>query len=181
MKKLLFIFALIFSFLLTSALCEENQININSASLEELDEIYGIGPVKAQAIINARPFESLNDLVNVYGIGEKILEEIIEQGLACVEDEEENKETTEETGIKESGEDLVEINQDIIENKINSSKQKIPITGKIINLTPKDIKTERNIENIDKQNYFRYGFIAFCVLIGILLILKSNKKSKEII
>ena len=30
-----------------SALCEEGQIDINNASLEKLDELYGIGPCKS--------------------------------------------------------------------------------------------------------------------------------------
>ena len=46
--------------------CQDNQIDINSASLEKLDELTGIGPVKAQAIIDTRPFECVDDLINVY-------------------------------------------------------------------------------------------------------------------
>ena len=44
------------------AVCENEQININTASKEELDELRGIGPVKAQAIIDTRTFDSLDDL-----------------------------------------------------------------------------------------------------------------------
>lgn len=176
MKKLIFILVLIMFLSVTSALCEENQININSASLQELDEIYGIGPVKAQAIIDSRPFESVNDLINVYGIGEITLEKIIEQGLACVDNEEE---VEEETTIEESSEEIVEINEQIIKNKINPPENKVPITPEIIDLTPKDIKTEENIEKLDKTNYIKYGFIGFCVLIGILLVLKNKRKQKN--
>tara|TARA_Y100001951_G_C11057979_1_gene139252 strand:+ start:244 stop:387 length:144 start_codon:yes stop_codon:yes gene_type:complete len=32
------------------AVCDENQIEVNSASLEELEEIHGIGPAYAQRI-----------------------------------------------------------------------------------------------------------------------------------
>jgi competence ComEA-like helix-hairpin-helix protein len=63
---------------------EKECIDINSASLEELQKIYGVGPVIAKRIIEARPFSSLDDLIKVKGIGEKTLQKIKEQGLACV-------------------------------------------------------------------------------------------------
>ena len=75
-----------------SASCQKNQIDINTASLEELDKLAGIGPVKAQAIINSRPFNKLDDLLNVVGIGDVTLSNIKQQGLACVSDEEEDGE-----------------------------------------------------------------------------------------
>lgn len=80
---------LLFIFLISniSAVCNENQIDVNSASAEELDKLSGIGTTKAQAIIQARPFSSLDDLINVKGIGEVTLANIKTQGLACVNSE----------------------------------------------------------------------------------------------
>ncbi|HEY9032942.1 MAG TPA: helix-hairpin-helix domain-containing protein [Pseudomonadales bacterium] len=54
-------------------------VNINSASAEEISEaLNGIGEVKAQAIVAWReangPFTSVEQLAEVKGIGEKMLE-----------------------------------------------------------------------------------------------------------
>lgn len=54
---------------------DSDRVNINIASAEELQTLYGIGPVKAEAIIAYREqngfFISAEELINVSGIGEK--------------------------------------------------------------------------------------------------------------
>jgi competence protein ComEA len=59
---------------------EEELVNINSAGSEELQAIPGIGPSKAAAIIEYRetegPFQALEDLMKISGIGEKTFEKL---------------------------------------------------------------------------------------------------------
>jgi len=55
-------------------------VNVNKSSVSDIAKIKGIGPVKAQAIVDYRtkngPFTSVADLKKVKGIGEKTIEKI---------------------------------------------------------------------------------------------------------
>lgn len=75
---------LLFNPLSTEAACRKGQVDINSAALDELDQITGIGPVLAQRITEGRPFSDISELVRIKGIGEATLAKIASQGLACL-------------------------------------------------------------------------------------------------
>ena len=75
MKKFLFIIVSLLSFSWALA-----QVNINTATAQELQTLNGIGPSKAAAIVEYRnangPFKSPEDIKNVRGIGNGIYQKI---------------------------------------------------------------------------------------------------------
>ncbi len=191
MKKVL-LFLLIILISNVSALCGEGQIDINSASLEELDKLYGIGLTKAQAIVDTRPFSSVDDLINVSGIGEITLNKIKEQGLACVDNqEEESEENIQEEEPEETEENISEdeiADDEELTNEEESSIVKISSKEiqegteeevKTIILTPKGIKSEIDKEQLSKNKLAIYGLVVFCILLVFLFIFKKGKKEKN--
>jgi len=103
---------------LASGVLAIDRVEINTASLEELDILTGIGPAYAQKIIDARPFSSLDDLIKVKGIGEKTLQKIKDQGLAYVATQGSLPLVAEETmqpEIEEATEPITAINEPIKE------------------------------------------------------------------
>ena len=65
---------------------ENRCININIASTAELEQITGIGEAYAAEIIRLRPFETIDELTEIKGIGPGTIDAIKEQGLACIEE-----------------------------------------------------------------------------------------------
>ncbi len=54
----------------------EDLISINSATQVELESLPGIGPSTANKIVRGRPYNRLEDLLRVSGIGEKTLDRL---------------------------------------------------------------------------------------------------------
>jgi competence ComEA-like helix-hairpin-helix protein len=65
--------------------CSDNQININTATEAELQQLTQIGPARAKELITLRPFSSIDDMARIPGVGPATVEKIKAQGLACVE------------------------------------------------------------------------------------------------
>lgn len=61
-----------------------NCIDVNSATFEQVQKITHIGPARAEELINLRPFNSLEDLSRIPGIGPARIRDIKSQGLACI-------------------------------------------------------------------------------------------------
>jgi len=57
----------------------DSKISINQATLTELKTLTGIGEVTAKSIIENRPYDVLEDLMNVTGIGNATYDKIVSQ------------------------------------------------------------------------------------------------------
>ena len=170
----IWIFALILVFLsaMISAACIDGQVDINSASAEELDEITWIGPATAEKIIASRPFDSVDDLIEVSGIGEVKLQDIKSQDVACVDGEQEETIGEEDKKTITSSESN-DTEKPTEENSVQEISNEEPET---INLNPKVIKSD---ESRNLNDYARYGFVAFSILIVILFLIKNKEQKNE--
>lgn len=75
MKKIILSLCMLFFFAVSAMAA----VNINTADQSALESIHGIGPAKAQAIIEYRnhgKFETVDDLMKVKGFGKKSMEKI---------------------------------------------------------------------------------------------------------
>lgn len=59
-----------------SATSSTGRLSVQTASVDELASVPGLNKKLAQAIVKARPFNTLEDLVRVRGIGDKLLQKL---------------------------------------------------------------------------------------------------------
>lgn len=69
----------------TQSQCQQGQVDINTAPKEELLKIKHIGDVRADELITLRPFSSLDDMDRIKGIGPARVQDIKNEGIACVQ------------------------------------------------------------------------------------------------
>jgi competence ComEA-like helix-hairpin-helix protein len=171
----------IFLFSNIAASCNSSQIDINTAPTEDLDNIIGVGSVIAQNIINSRPFYSLDDLIKVSRIGNKTLEKIRSQGLACISDENlsndntaiiETNGTTDFTDSAKLNDTISDLNYQVPQNISKSSPELIVLNSS----SSKDIKSNDNVWS--SERIALYGFIAFTILLGFLFAAKKIRRHK---
>ena len=188
---------LFFALSFVSANCSSTQININTASLVDLDKLTGIGLSKAQAIVDARPYSTLEDLDRAIGIGPSTVSKIEQQGLACVDESIDNtpqQNTTEDVAksLQESPESVADQTTNNVEktqsNSIETGNTVKPLPASetditldpsesIINLnSDNSITTEKIIyesKNEIIRKYAIYAFAIFLILIIIILLIKK--------
>jgi len=194
-KVILLIVILFINPIIISAECTENQININTASKSELQEIDNIGPVYSEQIINLRKeklFENLDELTRVNGIAETRLNQIKNQGLACVENNEKENSSNKEGGNNDGKEDTkkeaydFDFKKNIKENKTKKENPQNKITSETIvlslpdsekeNTDPKVIKKPNSFNfKENKSKYANYGLIIVTVLVTLLMLIKYRK------
>lgn len=189
-KSIIFIILICFIHFALSQ-CSSDQVNVNTASLADLDKLTGIGATKAQAIIDARPYSTLDDLDKAVGIGPSTLNKIKQQGLACV-DSEEIATNTQQTNVQHEEEVVFEDNiqgresQESIDNiELKKSAEPSSITDNegdnrlsesIINLNS-DVQTKEAVVYESKNELIRkyaiYAFSFFLIFVIIILLIKK--------
>ncbi|MDO8623664.1 MAG: helix-hairpin-helix domain-containing protein [archaeon] len=186
--------------------CNSTQVDINSASWEELDKLDGIGPAKADAIIQARPFDSVEDLLRVIGIGDVTLNKIKDQGLACVQNQGSENKFSDSSKTNSFGDSGTPINENSIDEENDSSEDVNPAadetnkdnSNEILNEKDNNIKTnninyiQENLTAIDltksikiEENksekgtgIYSYGLVFFCCLLAVLILIRRKQRKK---
>jgi hypothetical protein len=190
MRFVAFFLSAIFFFSFCSSQCNSGQVDINVASISELDKLTDIGPARAQYIVDARPYSSVDDLDKAKDIGPARLAKIKEQGLACIGSETYSKgEPVNQPRVSEEDSEQVltedKFTSRVIEETSIESQNTLEAvqTESIINLNS-DTKTkeekivyESRSEQIRK--YSIYAFIIFLLVVTIFLLFEKHERTKD--
>jgi DNA uptake protein ComE-like DNA-binding protein len=65
---------------MTHAIGDAKGVNLNSASLEELDRVGGLGRERARRIVESRPFRSWDDLKRIEGFSDTLVDDLKQAG-----------------------------------------------------------------------------------------------------
>lgn len=88
-KKCLLVVVMVFGMIVSfggNKVEASEKVDINSATIEELQKLDGVGAPLAQKIIDARPYKTVDELqAKVAGIGAAKMKAIVDQGLAVAE------------------------------------------------------------------------------------------------
>ena len=62
------------------AIGNANGVDLNSASRDELERVGGLGPDRAERIIQQRPIRSWDDLKKIEGFSDKLVQDLRQAG-----------------------------------------------------------------------------------------------------
>jgi len=65
---------------MSNAIGDASGVDLNSASRDQLERVGGLGPDRAQRIIQQRPIQSWDDLKNIEGFSDKLVMDLRQAG-----------------------------------------------------------------------------------------------------
>jgi hypothetical protein len=157
--------------------CSDSQIDINSASSNELEKIVWIGPATAQKIVDSRPFSSVDDLDRVKGIGVTKLGDIKDEGLAGVSGEDKEDENEKEVDEEVDEKILEENNSGIKDAGVEEEPETLVLNQEVDKpiLLNGEVTGERELvyesKNAKISRYFPYAFSLFLIFVIVVLLL----------